>query len=413
MPPSKTGLVRLALALVLLVGVTAAPPVPATAQTAVTTTGAPYWIANPRGVVWQFGSAAHYGDLSAIAPNKPIVGMTPTTNNLGYWLVANDGGVFSFGNARFFGSTGSIKLNKPIVGMAPTPTNSGYWMVATDGGIFAYGDARFFGSTGSIKLNRPIVAMAATPTNNGYWLVADDGGIFAFGDAKFFGSTGAIQLNRPIVAMAPTPSGKGYWLVANDGGIFNFGDAAFYGSAGGTGDSSYAKIVSTGDGRGYWLLRSGGDAVPFGTAAGASASTTTTTTPKRPAFALIHSINGPGDLALEFAMRERGKPYLWGGTGPTGYDCSGLMLMAWKQGGVTLPRIASAQYDAGMKVPLNALKVGDIVAWGSDVNNPASIYHNAMYIGNGNVVMAPKTGDVVRVSPIWQADLMPYGVRPR
>lgn len=405
--------IRLAVTLALTaIGFTVSS-LPATAQTAVPSAGAPYWIANPSGAVWNFGSAAHHGDLSAIALNKPIVGMTPTTNNLGYWLVATDGGIFSFGNASFYGSTGHIKLNKPIVAMAPTPANKGYWMVATDGGIFSFGDAQFFGSTGSLPLNKPIVAMAPTPTGNGYWLVASDGGIFTFGDARFYGSTGAIKLHRPIVAMAPTPTGNGYWLVASDGGIFNFGDAGFHGSTGGGSDNNYAKITRTSDGKGYWLLRSGGDAVPFGSADTGTASGYSATATSRPAFALIHNITGPGDLALEFAMRQRGKPYVWGGTGPDGYDCSGLMQAAWKQGGISLPRIAADQYNAGTKVPLSQLKVGDIVFWANDINDPTSIYHDAMYIGNNNVVMAPKTGDVVRVAAIWQAGLLPYGVRPR
>ncbi len=399
-----------------------ATPTPAQAAA---TTSAPYWIANPQGAVWNFGSAGSYGDLSGKALNKPIVGIAPTPTNKGYWLVASDGGIFSFGDAKFYGSTGAIKLNKPIVGMAPTPTNKGYWMVASDGGIFAFGDAAFFGSTGAIKLNQPIVAMAATPTNKGYWMVASDGGIFAFGDAAFFGSTGAIKLNRPIVSMTATPTNKGYWLAASDGGIFAFGDAKFYGSPGGGSDTSYSRIVSAPDGKGYWLIRNGGDAMAYGSAdpvTAADDTTTTTTDPedsydaaitKRPAVGLIYTINGPGDLALDYAMRQRNKPYTWGGNGPDSFDCSGLTLQAWKLGGVNLPRVANDQYEAGRKVPLAQAIPGDLVFWADNVSDPRSIYHVAVYIGAGNVVMAPKTGDVVRSSAIWTTGLMPFAVRPR
>ena len=361
---------------------------------------APYWIANPQGSVWNFGTAASYGDLSAKTLNKPIVGIAPTPTNKGYWLVANDGGIFSFGDAAFFGSTGAIKLNKPIVAMAATPTNKGYWMVASDGGIFAFGDAAFFGSTGALKLNKPIVAMAATPTNKGYWLVASDGGIFSFGDAAFFGSTGAITLNKPIVSMTPTPSNKGYWMIASDGGIFSFGDAPFFGSSGGGTDNSYARLLSTSNAKGYWLVRNGGEATPFGSAQISAAAVGTSTS--RPAIGLIYTINGPGDLAVEWAMRQRGKPYVWGGNGPNGFDCSGLTQQAWGAAGATLPRVANDQYNAGTKVALTALKPGDMVFWATNTADPRSIYHVAIYIGDNNIVMAPKTNDIVRTSKIWK-----------
>jgi len=368
--------------------------------------GAPYWVANPQGAVWNFGTAGFFGDLTGSSLNKPIVGVAPTPTNKGYWLVASDGGIFGFGDARFLGSTGNIKLNQPIVAMTPTPTNNGYWMVASDGGIFAYGDAKFYGSTGGMKLNKPIVAMAATPTNKGYWLIATDGGIFAYGDAQFLGSTGNIKLNKAIVGMVPTPSRLGYWMVARDGGIFAYGDAKFYGATGGGSDESYAKILAAGDGKGYWLVRNGGDAIAYGSAA-------TTASKTRQPVGLLHTINGPGDLAVEYAMRQRGKPYAWGGNGPNAFDCSGLTSQAWLVGGVTLPRIANDQYNIGARVPLDALRSGDLVFWAGDVNDSRSIHHVATYIGGGNVVTAPETGAVVKTASIWRTGLMPFGVRPR
>ena len=235
-----------------------------------------YYQVNTKGTVAPFGDAGFFGDLSATALNKPIVGIAQTGDDGGYWLAASDGGIFNFGDAGFFGSAGGIHLNKPIVGIAPTIDGAGYWLVATDGGIFSYGDAQFYGSTGSIHLNQPIVGMAATPDGGGYWLVASDGGIFAYGDAQFFGSTGSIHLNKPIVGMAPTPDGGGYWLVASDGGIFAYGDAQFYGS---TGSIHLAQpivgMAAMPDGGGYWFTAADGGLFNYGTAPflGASAGT--------------------------------------------------------------------------------------------------------------------------------------------
>lgn len=386
-----------------------APPANAAPLPSLDDSSSPFWIATSSGDVWNFGSAPNFGTLKGTPLNKPIVGITPTVDGSGYWLVATDGGIFAFGNARFFGSTGNIRLNQPIVGMSPTPSNNGYWMVASDGGIFSYGDAEFYGSTGSISLNKPIVAMAPTPDNRGYWLVASDGGVFSFGSAQFFGSTGSLKLQQPIAGMAPTPTGNGYWLVAADGGIFAFGDAAFFGSAGGSGSSAYQRIVPTNDGQGYWLIRNGGDAVPFGSVAAGTKSK------KRPPIATVFQAQTPGDRAVLYAMAQLGKPYIWGGNGPNGYDCSGLTSQAWKSVGVSIPRVANDQYDFGTRVNRDSLRPGDLLFWGPDRSNSRSIDHVGMYIGGGWGVNAGGTGTGVNIRSItktqgWMFDL---GVRPR
>ena len=279
-----------------------------------------FWLADAQGAVWNFGDAGALGSAASLPLNHPIVTITATKAHKGYWLVASDGGVFSYGDASFYGSTGAIALNRPIVGMAATPDGKGYWLVASDGGIFSFGDATFFGSTGSIALNEPIVGMAPTPDGKGYWLVASDGGIFNFGDAAFYGSTGAIHLDQPIVGMAPTPDGKGYWLVASDGGIFNFGDAAFDGSAaGGPALDPAERVVASPSGEGYWVEDQNGTAYPFGDAEGSP-----------PTEALMFAPVTAGDRAVLFAFAQLGKPYIWGGNGPVGYDCSGLALASWE-----------------------------------------------------------------------------------
>jgi len=117
------------------------------------------------------------------------------------------------------------------------------------------------------------------------------------------------------------------------------------------------------------------------------------------------------DAAIAFARAQIGKSYQWGADGPDSYDCSGLTMRAWQQGGVALPHYSVAQYERGQKVPLTALRPGDLVFYASDPDNYRSIYHVALYIGDGQMVEAPYTGENVRVSSIWRGSLF-GAVRP-
>jgi hypothetical protein len=111
---------------------------------------------------------------------------------------------------------------------------------------------------------------------------------------------------------------------------------------------------------------------------------------------------GAGDAAaiVAFAMTYLGTPYVWGGNEPGGFDCSGLMQYVYDHFGIHIPRIASDQQAGGVPVPMNQLQPGDLVFYGS----PA--HHVGMYIGNGMMVHAPHTGDVVRLQSItsWPPD---------
>ena len=362
-----------------------------------------FWLVTPAGQVAAFGGAPSLGSLTT-APTSPIVGMAPSPSGKGYWLVARDGGIFAFGDAGYYGSTGAIQLQQPIVGMAATTTGKGYWLVARDGGIFAFGDAAFRGSTGALVLNQPIVGMAATESGDGYWLVASDGGIFSFGDATFHGSTGAIHLVQPIVAMAPVGHDAGYYLLASDGGVFNFGDATFHGSMGAAPSPDPAQKIVPTSGSGYWIVDQNGTSHPFGDAGA-----------RPPIQALLFQAVTPGDKAVTFAFAQLGKPYVWGGNGPVGFDCSGLALASWQDGaGLGFARTANDQYHtAGAPVPLAGLEAGDLVFWGTNQSDWSSVYHTGMYVGGGRIVEA--TGDHVQLNSLGQwgaSDLMPHGVRP-
>ncbi len=392
-------------AAVIMIGLAVAPS-PAGGDTAPVTnslTPGNFWLATASGDLYGFGVPT-YGSPGGAPLNRPIVGMVPTAGQRGYWMVASDGGIFSYGNAQFFGSAGNIRLNKPIVGMAATPDGKGYWMVASDGGVFSYGDARFFGSTGNITLNKPIVGMTATRDGGGYWLVASDGGVFSFGDAVFHGSTGNLSLVKPIISMDAAPNGNGYWLVASDGGVFAFGGAVFHGSTADSPEDPVQRLVTTPSGQGYWVIQQNGTATPFGDAGSMQA----------PPTALLFSPTTPGDAAVLFAFQQLGKPYIYGGNGPQGYDCSGLALASWSQGaGVQFARVADDQYHtAGVPVAMNTLQAGDLVFWGTNLGDWTTVYHTAIYVGGDRIVEA--TGNQVQLNDLnqWGTDnLMPNGRR--
>jgi cell wall-associated NlpC family hydrolase len=105
--------------------------------------------------------------------------------------------------------------------------------------------------------------------------------------------------------------------------------------------------------------------------------------------------------AIAEASTHLGQPYLWGATGPGAFDCSGLTLTAYRAAGIALPRTAAQQWYAGPQVGLGDLQPGDLLFWAYDVTNPATIHHVAMYIGNGQMIAAPHTGDVVKVQPVY------------
>jgi cell wall-associated NlpC family hydrolase len=113
--------------------------------------------------------------------------------------------------------------------------------------------------------------------------------------------------------------------------------------------------------------------------------------------------------AIAYAREQIGKPYIYAGTGPDGYDCSGLTMMAWAQGGVSMAHGSQSQYLSFPHVPISALQPGDLVFFGS--SGPSN-HHVGLYIGGGTMIEAPHTGAYVRYSTIYRSDLVPLGSRP-
>ncbi|MFE3445645.1 NlpC/P60 family protein [Nocardia sp. NPDC059180] len=133
------------------------------------------------------------------------------------------------------------------------------------------------------------------------------------------------------------------------------------------------------------------------------------------------------EIVVDRAMSQLGVTYAWGGgdeDGPTlgirdggvadshgdynkvGFDCSGLMIYAFAGIGVSLPHYSGYQYNAGTRVPVDERERGDMLFWGANGSQ-----HVALYLGNGKMVEAPQSGDVVKVSPVRESGIMPYAVR--
>jgi cell wall-associated NlpC family hydrolase len=107
--------------------------------------------------------------------------------------------------------------------------------------------------------------------------------------------------------------------------------------------------------------------------------------------------------AVEYALAQLGDPYVWGAEGPDSFDCSGLVQSAYAYAGVSLPRVANDQFNATRDKPVDTEKLlpGDLLYWWDDPGNWQSVYHTGMYLGGGKMVVAPRTGDVVKISSIW------------
>ncbi|QNE75491.1 glycoside hydrolase [Streptomyces finlayi] len=111
------------------------------------------------------------------------------------------------------------------------------------------------------------------------------------------------------------------------------------------------------------------------------------------------------DKVLAFAAAQIGKPYVWGATGPSSYDCSGLTQAAWREAGVDLPRTTWDQVEVGTRVATADLRPGDLVFFYDDIS------HVGIYRGDGMMIHAPKPGANVREESIYSMPI--YGsVRP-
>jgi len=113
--------------------------------------------------------------------------------------------------------------------------------------------------------------------------------------------------------------------------------------------------------------------------------------------------------AVAYARAQLGKPYQYAGVGPDSFDCSGLTMMAWAQGGVSMAHGSQAQYMAFPHVPISQLQPGDLVFFGS--SGPTN-HHVGIVVGPGVMIDAPHTGSFVQMVSYYRTDLVPLGSRP-
>ena len=116
---------------------------------------------------------------------------------------------------------------------------------------------------------------------------------------------------------------------------------------------------------------------------------------------VLPTVNGGGIGAEAVALAERllGVPYVWGGATPSsGFDCSGLVMYVYGLLGISLPHYSGYQWYAGPRVPIDRLQPGDIVFFHPSANGPQ---HEGLYIGAGEFIHAPHSGDVVRISSLY------------
>ncbi|MFU8891815.1 MAG: C40 family peptidase [Anaerosomatales bacterium] len=109
---------------------------------------------------------------------------------------------------------------------------------------------------------------------------------------------------------------------------------------------------------------------------------------------------------VSIAKRYLGAPYRWAASGPNSFDCSGFTMFVYRQVGVSLPHSSRAQFGSGQKVPRGSLQPGDLVFFGSP------IHHVGIYVGGGQYIHSPRTGDVVKISSLSARTNYTGAVRP-
>lgn len=105
------------------------------------------------------------------------------------------------------------------------------------------------------------------------------------------------------------------------------------------------------------------------------------------------SASGTVDAVIAYATAQLGDPYVWGASGPNAFDCSGLIMRAYEQIGLSLPHFTGALISLGQSVSRNELQIGDIVFPNKG--------HVGIYVGGDQIIHAPQAGDVVKISTLW------------
>jgi cell wall-associated NlpC family hydrolase len=135
---------------------------------------------------------------------------------------------------------------------------------------------------------------------------------------------------------------------------------------------------------------------------------TTATTPSSTPVTYSGPTSTQAEKAVAFAYAQIGKPYLYGGTGPDSFDCSGLVQAAWAAAGVAIPRDTYEQWAGLPHIPMSELEPGDLIEYEAEG-------HVAMYVGNGMIIDAPHTGafvELISMNTDWYAQSEDGALRP-
>jgi cell wall-associated NlpC family hydrolase len=117
--------------------------------------------------------------------------------------------------------------------------------------------------------------------------------------------------------------------------------------------------------------------------------------------------------AISYAEDQLGEPYVMGGAGPSVWDCSGLVMKAFGSVGINYYHGARMQYWTSKPIGFGEIKRGDLLFWSTNHGPPGTIHHVAIYLGNGMLINAPHTGDVVRIVSIGYMGIPDYFARPQ
>ena len=117
------------------------------------------------------------------------------------------------------------------------------------------------------------------------------------------------------------------------------------------------------------------------------------------------TVRGGVDAVIAEAKRQLGKPYVWGAAGPDSFDCSGFTQWAWRAGGVNLPHFSGAQYSSTTHIPLSEIQPGDLIFYESPNQ------HVALYLGNGTIIHALKSGTPVKYDSLYFWDVAMFASR--
>ncbi|MFL6138514.1 MAG: NlpC/P60 family protein [Frankiaceae bacterium] len=147
-------------------------------------------------------------------------------------------------------------------------------------------------------------------------------------------------------------------------------------------------------------------------AAGAAGLVLTGVSVSAPAPAMAATASTSAATAIDFGLAQLGKPYRWGATGPSAYDCSGFTQAAYRAAGITIPRVSRYQYAALPKVGRHYWRPGDLIFFARDASRPSTIHHVAIFMGDGWMMDAPHDGTVVQVRPLYYRGLMWRAARP-